>query len=216
MTDLEDALDTLKNRLGNEGNAFEIVIETADEYGFHPNFLRRKFVERYHTSPEEYAPPTGLITLNRRRARKNALSWAWQSHSVLEIYTMTPAPPDARQKHEQRKNTWIAEQVRKHHLGAIFAEHGYEYAFAGLSSSGAIMAIPVGEGDPKERSAHLHRVIFQEDAEPFPWNTVQEVRPYISDTVWRMGNPELTFATKQQAYEWLQKRIIVGANENLK
>lgn len=212
MTDLDEALDTLKDRLGEAGTASEIVNDTADEYDLHPGLLRRKFEERYNTSPEDYVPSTSLSTLSRRRARKEALNWAWQSHSSLKTISMVP---NALRKHQEGKDDWVTKQVRKHHLGAIFRENGYEYAFAGLSSSRAIMAIPVQGGDPTEKSAYLHQVIFQEGVEPFPWTTMQEVRPHFLGVLWLIGNPNLEFDTPQQAYGWLQEHIVFDANDDL-
>lgn len=212
MTELEDALDTLKERLGQEGHAAEIVIDTAREYELNPILLRRKFEERFSVSPEAYVPTISITTLNRRRARKEAQNWAWQLHSQIQTISMAM---DAFQKHQQRKGEWIEHQVRDHHLGVIFAESGYEYAFAGLSSSGAIMAIPVDGGDPVERSAQLYQVVFKDDAKPFAWTSMQEVRPHISGVIWRIGNPHLEFSNEQEAYTWLREHTVVGAIENL-
>ncbi|MDO6480968.1 hypothetical protein [Shimia thalassica] len=188
MTDLEEALDTLKDRLGKAGNASETVKDTAEEYGLHPGLLRRKFKERYSTAPEEYVPSTSFTTMSRRRARKNALDWAWNSHGELKTITMTQ---EAFQVFQEGKEGWIVDHVRKCHLGAIFKEGRREYAFAGLTSSNKIMAIPVDDTGPSDENSFLEHV------------------------QWLTGNPNLAFVTEQQAYEWLQERTIVGANVNL-
>lgn len=193
MTELEEALDTLKDRLGQGGQAAEIVTDTADEYELNPNLLRRKFEERFSVSPEAYVPSTSFATLSRRKARKEAHSWAWSSHSVLLTISMSM---DEYQAYQTGKSEWVEQQVKEHHLGAIFVENGYEYAFAGLSwslfSSRAIMAIPVDDGDPTEKSAHLHRSVL-----------------------WRLGNPNLEFSTEQKAYDWLHERTVVRAIDDL-
>lgn len=212
MTELEEALDTLKDRLGQGGQTAEILTDTADEYELNPNFLRRKFEERFSVSPEAYVPSTSLATLSRRKARKEAHSWAWQSHGQLQTLSMTM---DEYQEYQTGKSEWIERQIKEHHLGAIFVEKGYEYAFAGLSPSRAIMAIPVDDGDPTEKSAHLHRVVFQDGVKPFAWTTMQEVRPHISSVLWRMGNPNLEFSTEQDAYDWLHERTVVSAIDDL-
>ena len=212
MTELEDALDTLKDRLGQGGYSLEILTETADEYEVSPSLLSRKFEERFSVSPEAYVPSTSLTTLSRRKARKDARSWAWQSRSQLAIFSMSK---DDHKEHQKGNNEWIEQQAIEGHLGAIFAENGYEYAFAGLSLSRSIMAIPVDDGDPSEKSAHLHQVVFKDGVKPFAWTTMQEVRPHISAVIWRIGNPSLEFSSEEEAYDWLHERIIVSAIDDL-
>lgn len=212
MTELKEALDTLKDRLGQGGLAAEIVTDTADEYELNPKLLHRKFEERFSVSPEAYIPSTSLATLNRRKARKEAHSWAWSSYSRSATLSMSM---DEYQAYPVGKSEWIEQQIKEHHLGAIFVENGYEYAFAGLSSSRAVMAIPVDDGDPREKSAHFYRVVFQDGVQPFAWTTMQEVRPYISCVLWRMGNPSLEFSTEQKAYDWLLERTVVRAIDDL-
>ncbi|MCF3595733.1 hypothetical protein LZG00_17215 [Rhodobacteraceae bacterium LMO-12] len=212
MIELEEALDTLKDRLGQGGRAAEIVTDTADEYELNPILLRRKFVEKFAVSPEAYVPSTSLATLSRRKARKEAHSWAWQSHSQLQTLSMSM---DEYQAYQTGKSEWVEQQVKEHHLGAIFVENGNEYVFAGLSSSRAIKAIPVDDGEPTEKGAHLYKVVFQDGVKPFAWTTMQEVQPHISGVLWRLGNPNLEFSTEQKAYDWLHERTVVRAIDDL-
>lgn len=202
MTELEEALDTLKDRLGQGGLAAEIVTDTADEYELNPNLLRRKFEERFAVSPEAYVPPTSLATLSRRKARKDAHSWAWHLHSQSQTISMSLNEFRAYQTGERE---WVEQHVKEHHLGAIFVENGYEYAFAGLSSSRAIMAIFVDDGNPTEKSAHLYKGVFQDGVKPFAWPTMH----------WLSGNPNLKFSTEQKAYDWLHERTVVRAIDDL-
>jgi hypothetical protein len=186
MSELDDALEVLRGRLPVSAGVSDIVAEIAEDYGLHPAFLRRKFEERFKTSPESYERPTSLVTLDRRAARKGAISWAWQADSFGQGSSMGPEEAARHSSNiEAGRDEWISERVRAHHLGAIFKEQGREYAFIGLSASKTIEAIPVQESDQ------------------------------LSAVLWMTGNSELGFETEALAYEWLEGRIIVGAQEDL-
>lgn len=185
MRNLQDALEILKECLSTGTKVDVAVRETAEDYGLHPTLLKRKFEEQHGVSPESYSPPISDETLSRRRARKRALSQAWEDS--IRLSTLYLFPVEYKELQEG-KEEWMNQNVSKKYLGTIFEDDGSIYAFAGLSGNMCVKAIPVNEPD----------------------GTVDSL---VETVGWMCGNRKLKFDNEQDAYLWLAERTLVAAEE---
>lgn len=185
IEDLNEALDTLEERLSDGSKASEVVIDTADEYGLRPELLNRKFEELHGLSVDNYQRPTSLVTLARRKARKDALDSAWQTGDGLYFGITEPYDPEEIQK---RKTDWMQAAPIGGMVGAIFSFNGDEYAFVKFTrcvDGFMICGIPVLK---------------------------QKTNDELS---WRLGNSKLRFETQKEGFEYLEVNTLVHAGEVL-
>ncbi len=200
LESLNDALDTLKDHLTTGTDATEALADTADEYEIQPVLLDRKFSERHGVSPNDYVPPIDWRVPARRKARKAALSWAWQQVRYGDHASAIASLDDPNQliAHllTKERADWMRNAPTQKRIGAIFSFQGEELAYAGLN--------------------------FERWPEPTYHLKAQQVTTLVDVVTeismlntfsWLGGTHEPTFLSEIEAMDWLEENTIVKADE---